>query len=138
MSVTVSVSSRAKWVATSVKVLPGDELSFQSIGIWIDAVIPCSADGYDGAWLYALDRPPRINDNGRYFRLMGRIITGDIEPQSDNPDETFVIGKHGQYRAAWGGSLFVFVNDRDGYYWNNWGSIRLTIEHVGRSPMEIN
>ena len=26
------------------------------------------------------------------------------------------------------GRLFVFCNDRGGYYWNNWGEITLTID----------
>ncbi|WP_412023434.1 hypothetical protein [Burkholderia cepacia] len=100
----------------------------------MDAVIPCSADGYPAQLLYATGHPPRILDDGRYFRLMGRVVPNDAVPTQDNPAQTFPIGVRGEYRAAANGVLFVFANDRAGYYWNNWGAITLTIstdEEIG-------
>jgi hypothetical protein len=91
-------------------------------------VIPCTADGYAAGFFYAMHELPRIPDDGRYFRLMGRISTDGKQPADDVPDLTFPIGAN---RIGWKanaeGRLFVFANDRKGFYWNNWGAIRLTI-----------
>jgi hypothetical protein len=126
---TLDVPARALWVRTPVWVKTGDVLTFRAQGHWIDAVIPCNADGYAAPLFYAMHKPPRIPDDGRYFRLMGRISTNDEQPAHDDPDLTFAIGSA---RPAWPataeGRLFVFANDRDGYYWNNWGAVRLFIE----------
>ncbi|MBN3815431.1 hypothetical protein G3N57_01905 [Paraburkholderia sp. Se-20369] len=108
-------------------VTAGTLLRFQSVGVWVDAVIPCSADGYPAQLFYATGHPPRIPDDGRYFRLMGRIVPNDVAPTQDDPAQTFPIGAQGEHQAATDGVLFVFANDRAGYYWNNWGGITLTI-----------
>jgi hypothetical protein len=126
----VKVDSRKEWVPTSVWVQAGDRVAFHASGIWIDAFIPCHADGYPAPWLYNWNRPPRIPDNGRYFRLMGRIVPDGLQPREDDPAETFVIGNESERTADHAGRLFVFANDREGYYWNNFGSVTLTIEKV--------
>lgn len=123
----VEVSARRMWVETPVWVQPGDRLEFRAEGTWVDAYIPCSADGYPAAILYALHLPPRIADNGRYLRLMGRIAPGGVAPTKDLPTATFPIGTRCQFRAEQAGRLFVFANDRVGFYWNNWGSLKLTV-----------
>ena len=92
MSESFDVSSREKWVKTPVWVEAGETLLFGAEGTWVDFFIPCSADGYPAAWLYALNRPPRILDRGRYFRLMGRISPDGKQPDSDDPAKTFTIG----------------------------------------------
>lgn len=125
---TMKISSREEWVKTSAIAKPGDVLILKAEGLWVDAVIPCSADGYPGAILYALGRPPRIPDDSRYFRLMGRIVESDTMPEEDDPAQTFPIGQGCTHNVFQAGRLFVFVNDRQGYYWNNWGSVTLSTE----------
>ncbi len=123
----VKVPANRMWVETPVWVQAGDTLYFRADGAWVDAVIPCSANGYPASVFYALGRPPRIPDKGRYFRLMGRIVPRGTEPADDDPDATFPIGARSEHPPTQSGRLFVFANDRIGYYWNNWGSVRLSI-----------
>jgi hypothetical protein len=115
------------WVNTGVWVLPGDDLSLSAHGTWVDSIIPCSADGYHAPLFYASNKPPRIHDGDLYFRLMGRIVRDGLTPASDEARETFPIGSQANLTALWAGLLFVFANDRPGYYWNNWGTIKLMI-----------
>jgi hypothetical protein len=123
------VSSRTPWVCTPIWVNVGSVLTFRAQGFWVDLVIPCDADGYRARWLYALHEYPRIMDHNRYFRLMGRISANGQQPHADDIALTFTIGKE---RKAWEsnatGRIFLFVNDRNGFYWNNWGAIRLRID----------
>jgi hypothetical protein len=134
MSESFDVTSCREWVETPVWVEAGETLVFRAEGTWVDFFIPCSADGYSAPWLYALNRPPRIPDQGRYFRLMGRISRDGKQPDPDDPAETFPIGKVGEKLCPFAGRLFVFVNDRAGYYWNNSGSVRLS---VTRGPVPV-
>jgi hypothetical protein len=125
---TLDVPSRPEWVETPVWVKAGDSLDFHAQGHWVDLVIPCTADGYAAGFFYAIHEPPRIPDEGRYFRLMGRISTDGKQPADDDKELTFPIGVHRTgWKANTEGRLFVFANDRKGFYWNNWGAIRLTI-----------
>lgn len=122
------IDSRLEWNRTPIVVQPGDRLRLRASGTWWDAVIPCSADGYGASLFYALKVLPRIPDDGRYFRLMGRIVAGDRPPADDDIAATFAIGSDHVLEARTAGRLFVFANDHKGVYWNNWGSISLTAE----------
>lgn len=124
------VPCREPWVATNVEIHRGDQLIFEACGVWVDAFIPCTADGYAAALLYAIDRPPRVPDGNRYFRLMGRIVEDGKPPIADDAAKTFPIGRSAKLRADRAGLLFVFANDRAGYYWNNFGQVRLTIQRI--------
>lgn len=128
MPATVQVQSWTEWVETPVVVKAGDSLNFRAEGRWVDFVISCTADGYDAAFFYAIHVFPRIPDEGRYFRLMGRISIEGIRPTADDPALSFPIGAAlNGWRAPVGGRLYVFANDRLGFYWNNWGTVTLTI-----------
>jgi len=122
------VGSRRAWNATPIVVKTGERLRLSASGTWWDAVIPCTAEGYDASLFYALKVLPRIPDNNRYFRLMGRIVagTGDRPPATDDIAATFAIGTDHALEANMDGRLFVFANDHAGAYWNNWGSVTLT------------
>lgn len=130
MAQTFSVNSRDRWFATPVWVQAGEVLTFRASGTWWDAVIPCSADGYAAPLFYAAGLFPRIPDDGRYFRLMGRVAAGDTAPTADDPAATFAIGTNLSRTFSTSGCLFVFANDRDGFYWNNWGRISLTVDRA--------
>jgi len=128
MPAIIEVPARLLWKATSVWVQPGDVLHFRASGLWFDAVIACSADGYGASLFYRLNVLPRIPDNGRYFRLMGRIVESGVEPAQDDVAETFPIGCETTRTFSKGGLLFVFANDHMGAYWNNWGSLTLAVD----------
>ncbi len=124
----IEVPARVLWKATSVWVQPGDALHFRARGRWVDAVIACSADGYHASLFYRLNVLPRIPDDGRYFRLMGRLVESGAEPAQDDVAETFPIGCESTRTFIKGGLLFVFANDHPDAYWNNWGSVTLTVD----------
>src|SRR5229473_2056160 len=124
----IEVPARVLWKATSVWVQPGDALHFRASGRWVDAVIACSADGYHASLFYRLNVLPRIPDDGRYFRLMGRLVESGAEPAQDDVAETFPIGCDSTRTFIKGGLLFVFASDHPDAYWNNWGSVTLTVD----------
>ena len=121
------------WRRTPIIVKAGETLDLTARGTWWDFWIPCSADGYPAGLFHALGVPPRVIDDHRYFRLMGRIGDPGFPPSTDTPlapqgpDATFVIGRHAVYTSQRAGRLYVFANDHDGMYWNNWGSVQLTV-----------
>jgi hypothetical protein len=80
MTAIVEVPASLLWKTTSVWVQPGDTLHFRTSGLWFDAVIGCFADGYSASLFYRLNVLPRIPDNGRHFRLTGRIVELGVEP----------------------------------------------------------
>lgn len=124
----IKVPSWLHWVETGVKLEQGQEVSCLADGEWWDAIIRCTANGYAAPLFYAAHVYPRIRDEGRYFRLMGRIAPGPSPPMKEDPAQTFVIGTGARLRAPRDGYLFVFANDNKYAYWNNLGSIRLTID----------
>ena len=130
---TVNVRARLRWVDTGVDVEPGQTLALNAKGLWFDFYIPCSANGYAAGLFYRLRRLPRVVDDQRYFRLMGRIGDAAGPPRIDTPldpgtpNGTFRIGTKADYRVLRAGRLYVFANDGPGQYGNNWGRIRLTI-----------
>jgi hypothetical protein len=49
----------------------------------------------------------------------------------DRHDETaFVIGENRLYAANTKGRLYCFANDLPHWYWNNFGSVRVTVTRV--------
>ena len=127
----IEIPSRERWVDTGVDVEAGERVTLSATGVWVDFYIPCSADGYDATAFYVTGLPPRIPDEQRYFRLMGRIVPDRLAPVTDDPKQTFVIGSQTILEAPSSGRLFVFCNDRDGHYGNNWGSVSLSVERAG-------
>jgi hypothetical protein len=134
----IEIPSHAYWIDTHIDVTTDEKMEMVSQGHWWDWFIRCSPDGYrfPASVFYALGKLPRVNDHKRYFRLMGRIADPANPPSTDtlldpsSPDGTFVIGKQVLYTAKRDGRLYVFANDRTGYYWNNWGHVWLTVTQV--------
>ena len=75
-------------------------------------------------------------DQGRYFRLMGRIAAPGAPPEHTtqlsptDPDASFVIGRGATITARRSGRLWVFANDGWDRYGNNWGHVTLTVRRV--------
>jgi len=131
------ICAKQEWVDTGMSVEAGDVLSFSAEGTWVDLWIRCSANGYWAPLFYMLNKPPRIPDKQRYFRLMGRIARDGLQPKEDDALETFPIGKAADITARWAGRLFVFANDRRGFYGNNRGSVSLTVVRRSNSSHEV-
>jgi hypothetical protein len=124
----IAVRASKRWVATPIIASAGQVLHFSTAGVWWDAIVPCGAEGYPAPLFYAADLPPRIPDEGRYFRLMGRIVPGGQQPILDDLAATFRIGANSAHEVMDTGRLFVFANDHARAYWNNWGQITLAID----------
>lgn len=124
------ISSHPKWVATDSLVNKGDVVDFRATGVWVDFYIPCGANGYPAGLFYWLKQFPRIDDNGRYFRLMGRVGDPNRPPSDDDRAATFVIGTARTVTLDRSGRIYVFANDKKNMYWNNWGHVNLTISLV--------
>jgi hypothetical protein len=140
----ISIPSHQEWVDTGINVAKDEKMDLVAQGHWWDFVIRCTADGYSkfpASFFYAIGESPRETDDGRYFRLMGRIIdpanppsnnTSDSRLDPNDPDGTFIIGEHAVYTAKRSGRLYVFANDKRGwfFYGNNWGHVWLTATPV--------
>ena len=91
-----------------------------------------------------LIRNGRRNDKAPWFSLVGVIANGhgyDSNNLRRNAHEEFVVpGATGQtspnfYSPKDSGYLFCYANDAWGYYWNNRGSVRMTVARSkGVSP----
>lgn len=126
----VLVMCEARWVATPAQVSAGRPIRTSASGRWQDAYIGCGPEGYWAPLFYLLGRPPRVRDEFRYFRLMGRIAGPEAPPAEDDPSATFVIGTGRTITPLCSGRLYVFANDRWDRYFNNKGAVTLSVERL--------
>lgn len=122
-----TVPAREMWVATPAVIRTGRRITVRARGIWWDFYIPCGPNGYPAGLAYRLGRRPRLDDEGRYFRLMGRIGDLDGPPATDDATQTFAIGPTRTIVAPRDGRLYLFANDAADRYGNNWGRLRVEI-----------
>ena len=123
-SETVDVPAHTGCV-TKFKLEKGRRYVLTATGTWVDAFIPCSADGYWTPPLPALTR--RLAAPGRrLFTLMG-CLAGD-------PKGAFPIGSYLELVPEVDGELRCFANDVARMDWNNWGAVRLTVRAVSDAP----
>jgi hypothetical protein len=126
---TVAIRASARWTRTGIHVDAGSRYRLSARGTWWDFYVRTGPAGYDGRlfeWL-GLQKRLRCRD-ARPFALIG-AIDADAATQ-------FPIGRG--LAAPWSpprsGELTCFANDLDGWYWNNWGSIELTVVRLGWAP----
>jgi len=119
----VTIDARPAWVDTGLLIVPGTTYLFTASGRWKDARIETDADGYPSANIFqqATERLRRVPE-ARWFALIGAV---DRQPSTQ-----FVIGSRATFRAATGGQLTCFANDLRWFYFNNSGSVTLTMEVV--------
>ncbi len=87
---------------------------------WRDASISCDANGYPSTTFLRLFEKLRRIPNENYFKLIGAVDRSTSKP--------IVIGKSlTNFSPRESGQLFCFANDVAFMYWNNHGSIFLTI-----------
>jgi hypothetical protein len=123
----LAIDSKLKWNRTGVLMTAGASYSFQGEGEWIDGGIRTDPDGFPSArapwwsrWLLRLFESRRRAPAERWFCLMGS--------EGASAAAVFRIGKS---RAAWtatmDGELTCFANDVRIAYWNNEGSVTLSV-----------
>ena len=124
----IDIRAREKWNPTGIMVSTGKRYSLRAEGIWIDGGIRADANGFSSddapaisRWLLRATESKRRLPSERWFCLIGTI--------GRDPRRAFRIGT---LLPEWvadgpGGELFCFANDVGFAYWNNEGSVRLTI-----------
>jgi hypothetical protein len=121
----VKIVARKRWNDTGVHVNEGERYRLHADGVWRDLFILSGPQGYDAPW-YSFAQ--RIGGRWRrapaapWFALMGAVHDGRSEP--------FLIGFDCLVTMASRGSFKCFANDVPGFYWNNFGAVRLKIERL--------
>ena len=123
----VQVHSRKIWNATGIEVAAGERYAFRAQGEWTDFTIDASPKGYATMEAPGLSRKflsffehARRMPGANWFALIGAI----------GQDETsaFLIGERREdWEATGNGELMCFANDVRMAYFNNCGSVTLTI-----------
>lgn len=119
-SLTKRVIATNYWNDTGVRLVAGQEYCLTATGQWTDWYIPSTADGFasPNGLLRIFERLRRA-PHERWFALIGAI---DRDPRTH-----FLIGAQRTIIAPVSGSLTCFANDVGFAYWNNRGSVELTI-----------
>ncbi|PKP08054.1 MAG: hypothetical protein CVU09_17550 [Bacteroidetes bacterium HGW-Bacteroidetes-4] len=113
---TVCKASR-KWNATGVRLHCEREYHIKATGTWTDFYISTDAHGFERNHLRPFKRFKRQPD-AHWFALMGSI--GKESPY-------FLVGADLLLKPDKAGELFLFANDMPAMYWNNRGSLSITI-----------
>jgi hypothetical protein len=122
-SVTVPVTARRPWNNTGVRVGAGQLYDLEATGSWQDGCEkPCGPSGHASGklMLRLTERLRRVPDQD-WFTL---IVAVDARPP------LFPAGSRCTWRAPRAGLLTCFANDVPLMYWNNSGTISLTIKRV--------
>ncbi len=114
----VTVKARPRDNATNLLLCAGERYLFDAQGAWRDAFVSCDANG----WESALYKPFKGSRRKPAFRWLALI--GYLKGHSDN---AFLIGSYREHQCAHEGELVCYANDAESMYWNNFGSIELTV-----------
>ena len=118
-SVSVQVNSKNLWNGSGVQVKAGEVYQIRASGTWNDWYINTDANGYSVWYLNLVGFFKRVPSEN-YFKLIGAVNRGS----------KFAVGKSAQIRVAQSGHLEFFANDVLTFYWNNSGSVNVTITRV--------
>lgn len=113
-----SINSRLKWNDTRLDVVEGLTYHYESDGRWIDWLRECNADGYSDPTLDLLSFLKRCR-SAQWFQLVAAV--------DQKASQSIVLGRSGQFIAPASGRLWAYANDAAFAYWNNKGSVALTI-----------
>ena len=120
------IQANPYWNFTGIRLVAGKTYSFSTHGTWIDFFAPSTPDGYDAPWwlwpvlllLQPFRRAPRV----KWFTLIGAVDSARYW--------TFRIGVNKQLVAPATGTLLCFANDVPFAYFNNRGSVDLTVTRI--------
>jgi hypothetical protein len=115
-----TIEAKRKWNDTGIELVSGHEYVFTAAGQWNDWGTVCDADGYasPNQMLKAtewLRRSPR----SRWFALIGALDANKLTQ--------FEIGTGRSMIMPASGILTCFANDLTWMYWNNSGSVHLSV-----------
>ena len=120
-TITIDVKARDFYSHFSFDVKQGHvyEFNHDSHTQWCDWYKWCGADGYDfplASWIGM-----RVK-NAKCFSLCGSY--------NQERDKTFLIGSSNKILIDQNAHLYLFANDVKGFYWNNFGYIRVHVTRV--------
>ena len=120
------ISAKEKWNHTGFVLEAGGIYRFMAEGRWTDWTIVYGPDGGESGsnFFLRLFERSRRSPKHNWFALIGGIGEDDAT--------TFLIGSlNPHFTAVCGGELTCFANDVPFAYFNNKGSVILTIERLG-------
>ena len=117
---TAIVLAKPHWNLTGIQLVAGEQYAMSAEGKWVDWFIPHGPEGdpSDSFYMKAFE-PLRRMKNENWFELIG-ALNSDIAT-------AFPIGAARNYAAQASGELTCFANDVEGFYFNNYGQVTLTV-----------
>jgi len=118
------IDAHKYWNATGIYLEIGASYKFEVQGeqFWYDAKIRSDADGYTKPWLRWAEMFRR-KPNENWFSLIGNI--------GQSGKQEFLIGKKlEKHKATSSGELFCYANDVPIMYFNNRGTLIVTITRL--------
>ena len=119
------VFARNWWTQTPLVLEAGKKYRFAAFGTWKDASNECTAAGYTSKKLAAWEWTRRVRTS-KWFAVIGVID----KQWSTRFDIGRLIEDETVFQAHASGTLYCFANDAWLMYWNNSGSIDLSMEPV--------
>jgi len=155
-SISLEISSKEHWNSTKLFLEKGGRYRFSANGQWSDAKVDCGPGGVAESerqlghkvgdlWSRFERRaggnapepstysPARRYLEADWFALVGVIANGagvDQAKNEINEHETFLIGDGMEMDVKKAGYLYCYANDAWKFYFNNSGSITLTVERI--------
>jgi hypothetical protein len=117
---TALILAKPHWNLTGIQLIAGERYAMSADGRWVDWFIPYGPEGgpSNSFYLKAFEPLRRMKDEN-WFELIG-ALNSDI-------GTAFPIGKDCDYVAPADGELTGFANDVEGFYFNNYGQVTLTV-----------
>jgi len=119
----VVVLARPPWNLTGIQLRAGERYTMSAQGMWVDWFIPHGPEGdpSDSFYMRAVEHLRRMPKEN-WFELIG-ALDSDLST-------SFPIGKGCEYVPPKDGELTCFANDVEGFYFNNYGQVTLTVERT--------
>jgi hypothetical protein len=118
----IKVESRKKWTDTEIELSKDSHYKYEATGEWKDWFIKCNANGYSNFLMDLFLRPIKRNPSAKWFQLIG-VVNKDTSCSIN-------LGIKGEFIAPENGRLWVYANDFEFAYRNNYGSIDLEVKKV--------
>jgi hypothetical protein len=128
-STIVTIIAKNKWNHTEILLEAGKKYKFEvmeEIDLR-DWYIKTDANGFRKWYMWIYEKLRRVPE-ANWFTLIGTI--------DESLDKYFIIGKSREFTPTVSGELVCFVNDVNGFYFNNSGLVKLKIKNQ-ISKMEI-
>jgi hypothetical protein len=121
----MDVDARLYWKDTELDVRAGDVLIVAASGQWTDLTYTCGPGGYPAPAYMRLFDGLRRCPQARWFELVG-CVGKDLK-------NSFPIGERRTVTAPASGRLYLYANDVPGFYWNNRGSLSVSVTKAAPS-----